>query len=232
MSLIVITANTEEEAYPYQKIIAEFGSNCLVMTTEKNVLMDTILNDMTGLLLSGGHDIHPKFYGQEIDPKSNLISNEARDLMEFSFLQKALEGNLPVLAICRGMQLLNVAFGGSLIQHIEGHSLEQSVPPDVEKPKHHPVYVSPGSKLAAIIGLGAVYRTNSEHHQGLKEAQRAKGLLASAYHTQDGIIEALESPSHDWVIGLQCHPEKTTEVPSIFFRLFQGFVERSENNRV
>ncbi|MCH2670250.1 MAG: gamma-glutamyl-gamma-aminobutyrate hydrolase family protein, partial [Gammaproteobacteria bacterium] len=89
MSLIVITANTEEEAYPYQKIIAEFGSNCLVMTTEKNVLMDTILNDMTGLLLSGGQDIHPKFYGQEIDPKSNLISNEARDLMEFSFLQKA-----------------------------------------------------------------------------------------------------------------------------------------------
>lgn len=232
MSLIVITANTEKEAYPYQKIIAELGSNSLVMTSEKNVLGNTILNDMTGLLLSGGGDIHPKFYGREIDPKSNLISNEARDLMEFSFLQKALEGNLPVLAICRGMQLLNIAFGGSLIQHIEGHAIEQSIAPDVQKTKHHPVYVSPGSKLAAIIGLGAVYRTNSEHHQGLKDAQRANGLLASAYHAEDGIIEALESPSHDWVIGVQCHPEKTKEVPANFFRLFQGFVERSENNRV
>ena len=95
------------------------------------------------------------------------------------------------------------------------------------KPFKHPVYVSPGSKLGAIIGVGAIFQTNSYHHQGAKEAQRAPGLLASAYHPQDGIIEALESPEYRWLMGVQCHIEKEKEVPSIFLNLFDWLISWS-----
>ena len=231
MALITITASTIDEAYPYQKLIKESGAKSIIVTAENFTSQYQSLNEITGLLLTGGSDIHPKYYGQEIDPQANIQTNEERDEMEFALLRTALEKNIPILAICRGMQLLNVAFGGSLIQHIDGHGFGTEIADPGPGPFSHSVYVSPGSKLAAIIGLGAVYRTNSMHHQGFRDAQKAVALLASAYHVEDGIIEGLESPSHDWVIGVQCHPEKVNEVPSNYFRLFQGFVERSENLR-
>ena len=96
---------------------------------------------------------------------------------------------------------------------------------------YHQVYVSPGSKLAAVVGSGGFFRMNSRHHQGLRDAQRAPALLASAYAVEDGVIEALESPSHAWVIGVQCHPERESEVPRGFLRLFQGFLEWAERHR-
>jgi putative glutamine amidotransferase len=133
---------------------------------------------------------------------------------------------MPVLAICRGMQVLNVAFGGQLIQDLPGHRAE------LEEGKRgfmqHLIYVSPGAKTAAIIGSAGLFRVNSSHHQGLREAQRSPRLMASAYSVEDGLIEGLESPEHSWVIGLQCHPERQDEVPRLFANLFAGLSDRAE----
>ncbi|MCH7653041.1 MAG: gamma-glutamyl-gamma-aminobutyrate hydrolase family protein, partial [Chloroflexi bacterium] len=87
--------------------------------------------------------------------------------------------------------------------------------------------ISPGSKLAAVVGSGGFVRVNSRHHQGIKEPQKSSELLASAYSLEDGYIEALESPGHRWVIGVQFHPERRMEVPPHFDRLFQSLVERA-----
>ena len=93
----------------------------------------------------------------------------------------------------------------------------------------HQIYLSPGSKSAAIIGMAGFFRVNSRHHQGLREAQRSPKLMTSAYGVEDGLVEGLESPNHRWVIGLQCHPERQDEVPRIFANLFEAFGERAAN---
>ena len=149
-----------------------------------------------------------------------------RDQFELDLLRGALVRHMPVLAICRGMHLLNVALGGKLIQDIPNHRAGPAA--EDRKSAYHRIYISPGSRLGAIIGAGGFVRVNSRHHQGLREAQKAGPLIASAYSLDDGIIEAVESPDYDWVIGVQWHPEREDEMPKGFGNLFQGFVERAE----
>ena len=197
--------------------ITRRGGEVRVLTPRDRGGLAEALEGVGGLLLTGGVDIHPKRYGQEIDPSAGVKTSPARDEAEFSLLREALDRDMPVLGICRGMQLLNVAFGGSLLQDITGHRL-----PDGER---HPLFVSPGSKLGAIVGAGTHHRANSHHHQGLKEPQKASALLASAYMVGDGVIEGLESPAHSWVIGVQCHPEREDEVPRSFLNLFGNFLD-------
>lgn len=228
MPLIAVTASDQQEAGPYVASLEKRAARARVLTERTYITLADAFAGVGGLLLCGGVDVHPKHYGQEIDLNAGVHTEEARDEMELAMLRHALSQDMPVLGICRGMQLLNVAFGGSLIQHIGGHGPLDVLGKPGEKPGVHQAYVSPGSKLGAIVGLGAIYRVNSLHHQGLRDAQRALGLLASSYHLEDGIIEGLESPAHDWVIGVQCHPEREDEVPMNFLRLFEGFIERAE----
>ena len=135
---------------------------------------------------------------------------------------------MPVLAICRGMQLLNVAFGGRLIQDLPGHRPTFVGDGGDSAEITHQIYVAPGAKSAAIIGSAGFFRVNSYHHQGLNEAQRAPRLMSTAYSVEDGLVEGLESPEHSWVIGLQCHPERKDEVPRTFANLFAGLHDRAE----
>ena len=123
------------------------------------------------------------------------------------------------------MQVLNVALGGKLLQHIKGHNAYEEGGEELSQ--YHHIYISPGSKLAAVVGSGGFVRVNSRHHQGVKEPQKSSALLASAYSLEDGYIEALESPAHRWVIGVQFHPVRRMEVPPHFDRLFQSLVERA-----
>ena len=225
MPLIAVTASHAKEAAPYAASVERRGADTRLVTPHTYGSTAEAMEGVGGLLLCGGADVHPKFYGQEIDPAANVETDDARDEIELALLRDALERDMPVLAICRGMQLLNVAFGGSLIQDLPGHGPGNIDKDEVDQPTMHSAYVSPGSKLAAIIGLGAVYRVNSWHHQGLREANRSPRLLASAYHPEDGLIEGLESPAHSWVVGVQCHPEREGEVPSNFLRLFEGFID-------
>jgi putative glutamine amidotransferase len=227
--LILVTSSSEGKARPYIDSVTRRGGTVRVAVPSAGFDVEQALSSVGGLLLTGGEDVHPRFYGQGIDPAAGVEADQARDEMEFALLRSALAADMPVLAICRGMQLLNVTFGGSLLQDIPGHRSEtenRKQPPAAV----HPVFVAPGSKLGAIIGGGAVYhRVNSQHHQGLKDPQKATALLASGYMPEDGIIEALESPVHSWVIGVQCHPEREDEVPSGFLNLFDGLLDRAED---
>ena len=227
MALVVVTAESEQYASPY---IQSLGARVVTRTVTPESPVDCavdLLKGAGGLYLCGGSDIHPSVYGMEPEPGVELELCPGLDPLELRLLNTALEQDMPVLGICRGMQMLNVAFGGVLLQNAPGHRApgdEDEVPS-----AKHTVYLSPGSKLAAILGTGGFFRVNSIHHQGLKEAQKAPGLLASAYSLEDGLIEGLESPGHSWVVGVQFHPERTDEVPKAFNNLFESFKDRVED---
>lgn len=223
---IVITSATEFDAKPYRRALESRGANvCLAIPNEMAKPRDPLMG-ATGLMLSGGADVDPVLYGETPDSTAGLITNRSLDDLEIELLGCALNLDYPIFAICRGMQILNVVFGGKLIQDIPNHKATLSG--NHTSSAVHQIYLSPGSKLAAIIGSGGIMRVNSRHHQGLREAHKSPRLLASAYSLGDGLIEGLESPAHDWVLGLQCHPELEDEVPSSFGRIFQAFIERAE----
>jgi len=221
----VVAVTTGGVGFPknYVASMESRGAEARVIRPEGFASPEEAMDGASGLLLTGGADVDPSRYGQA--PNGAHQAEPERDAMEFVLFDYAVRRNMPTLGICRGMQLVNVAMGGSLIQDIPGHTL-----PEFESAMHE-VYVAPGSRLAAIIGAGAVYKTNSRHHQGLREAQRAPSLMASAFHPGDGVVEALESSAHPWLIAVQCHPERAKEVPRSFGKLFDwlaGWAERYE----
>jgi len=162
------------------------------------------LKGCAGLLLTGGIDIDPSLYGETRQPEVEEI-DRPRDDFELSLLREALESDLPVLAICRGHQLLNVCFGGGLLQHVEGdaHRWQEDEP---VTSSFHDVSFVPGSKLRAIYGSDRV-NVNSRHHQAVTPERVAKGLVVTGT-SDDGLVEGLESPAHRWVVGVQWHPER------------------------
>ena len=227
MPLIGISSPNEQEAERYCEAISSRGYDHIVIGPAGG---KTLPEHLHGVILTGGLDIGPNIYGEDTDPEADVRISSERDEWEIPILKQALANNMPILGICRGMQLLNVVFGGKLIQDLSGHrNIEY---PD-DKSVFHQIYLSPGTKLAAIMGSGGFIRVNSQHHQGLGEAQKAPSLLASAYSLDDGIIEAIESPNHDWVIGVQWHNEIEEDLYKTFGNIFQAFLERSdrfENN--
>ena len=229
--MIAVTSINSRNVPRYQEAVERAGAQVRVITPRKITKTEGMLEGVGGLLLTGGPDIDPALYGEAPDQNAGLELSPPLDQLETTLLGHALSLDMPVLAICRGMQLLNVAFGGKLIQDIPNHRSQSKN--GRLRSTYHPIYLSPGSKLAAILGMGGFFRVNSIHHQGLREAQKAPRLLASAYSLEDGTIEGLESPEHDWVVGLQCHPEREKEVPKAFANLFLAFVERAEgyNNK-
>ena len=224
--VIGVTANNAAYVAPYCDIVEKSGGDPWIIMPPHDMSPEETLSRMEGLLVCGGEDIHPSWYGQEPEPGVTLELNEARDAVELPLLKAALEADMPVLCICRGMQALNVVMGGTLIQDIDGHKAYKDDGKLVSE--YHRIYIPPGSKLAAVIGSGGFVRVNSRHHQAIKEPQKSSLLLASAYSLEDGYIEALESPGHRWVIGVQFHPERRLENPPHFDRLFQSMVERAE----
>ena len=229
MAVIAITSVGLRNARRYIEALEPLGAEVRLVTPEDSGSLPTdgLMDGVGGLLLSGGPDVDPSFYGEEPDPEAGLKLSLPLDELEFRLLDYALQQDMPVLAICRGMQLLNVAFGGRLIQDLPNHKSDWN---GVEwEPEFHSICIPPGAKTAAIIGSAGFFKVNSLHHQGLKEAQRAPRLMTSAYSVEDGLIEGLESPEHSWVIGVQCHPERQDEVPRSFINLFLGLKERAQS---
>ncbi len=225
MTVIAITSEDLDNARLYAQVMQDLGAVVRVITPTAEGSAGELMRGVGGLLLSGGPDIDPAIYGATPDPDARLEICRPLDDLELKLLEFALAADMPVLAICRGMQLLNVAFGGQLAQDLPGHRGDGE-----EDAIRHPIYLAPGAKAAAIIGSAGFFRVNSIHHQGLKEAQRAPSLMSTAYAVDDGLIEGLESPGHSWVIGLQCHPERQKEVPRSFANLFAAFLERAETH--
>ena len=196
----------------YVRAVERAGGRALLVPPSADGVEET-LDAIDGLIFSGGADLDPELYGQEPHPETSGVVEE-RDRAELALLEAALARDLPVLAICRGSQVLNVARGGDLVQHL----------PDVvgdEKHKHtpgafadHDVTLEGGTRLAAILGDRAPVK--SHHHQGFGRV--GEGLRVAAL-AEDGTIEAVEDPSHRFALGVLWHPEAGEDV-----KLFEELV--------
>jgi putative glutamine amidotransferase len=181
---------------------------------------------MDGLLLAGGLDLDPALYAAEPAPETEV--DAPRDALELAAWQAARERGIPVLGICRGFQAVNVFSGGRLVQHLEHHQHSGGA----AEPVTHPMRLQPGSRLARILRpsdpVSAVLRVNSYHHQGVRPRDVAPSLLiAGTSSGPDGeLVEAVESADPDrFVVGVQCHPERTESTPPEFERLWSVFVD-------
>lgn len=182
-----------------------------------------IYEKMDGLLLAGGEDVHPKEYGEQVAPYCGAI-DEMRDQVELTLARWALRERKPILAICRGIQVLNVAAGGSLLQDIEtqhpdpiGHRWNEAQQGD----RWHPVVVADGSRLAHAFGATQL-DVNSAHHQALKEVGRDLRVTA---RTSDAIVEAVEGTNGSFVLGVQFHPERMLEREPRAHGIFRDFAD-------
>lgn len=177
-----------------------------------------ILDQLDGLILAGGGDVHPRYFGQELngaDPKSIDLR---RDELELTLARVALAADLPLFGICRGCQVLNVAAGGGMVQDLPGHRSS------TQEPRLHGVAVTTGSHVHEIVGAAAL-QVNTYHHQGVDLPTLAPTLQPAAAADPDSwLLEAFESREHRWVIGVQWHPERLFELPEAHARLWKSFI--------
>ncbi len=179
------------------------------------------LEQVSGLVLAGGGDLDPRTYGGKPHPANYMVDAE-RDAFELRLLDRALAAGMPVLAICRGMQILDVGFGGNLVAHVPeryGTRVCHRLPP--REPVAHPVSVTPGTRLASALGETDV-RVMSWHHQAVDAV--GEGLLVTA-HAADGVVEGVETEDGSWVVGVQWHPELDATENAPQRALFHAFAE-------
>jgi putative glutamine amidotransferase len=183
---------------------------------------DGMLDGMAGLILTGGEDVDPAHFGAEPHPALGEVHAE-RDAFELALVRAARARRLPTLAICRGVQVANVALGGTLVQDLPSE-WPSAMPHDGSGERDervHTVRVAPGSRLAIALG-GTEATINSLHHQSVGRV--AEGLVAVA-HAPDGVVEGVEWKGDDWwMTGVQWHPEELTDTPEAWDRaLFRAF---------
>jgi putative glutamine amidotransferase len=203
----------------YVHAIERVGGRALLVPPSEDGVDET-LDALDGLLLSGGEDLAPENYGADAHPETRGV-DPARDRAELALLEGALARDMPVLAVCRGSQVLNVARGGDLVQHL----------PEVvgdEKHKHtpgsfadHDVRLDPGSRVGAALGERAPVK--SHHHQGY--GRLGKGLRETAW-AEDGTVEGLEDPGKRFAVGVLWHPEEGEDAA-----LFESLVEEARRYR-
>ena len=179
------------------------------------------LPEVDGLLLPGGWDVDPSFYGEKKDDKVGPVDREL-DETELRLFQQARDEDIPVLGICRGQQVINVALGGSLVQHLEDHDVRAHGRSHLA----HTIEVDPSSELGRAAGEHKI-RVNSLHHQAIRKL--APGLHQTA-RGEDGTVEGVESDD-GLIVAVQCHPEElTTDLPWAR-KLFERFVARARSRR-
>jgi putative glutamine amidotransferase len=185
----------------YTTAVQRAGAVSMLLPPDSPDRARAVLSGVHGLLIAGGADVEPARYGAERDPRTGGARAD-RDEWELALARAALDLDLPVLAVCRGMQVLNVALGGTLLQHVPDVVGTDVHSPLVGQHGRHHVLVDPGSRLAGAIGERV--ETATHHHQAVEKL--GEGLVACA-HTEDGIVEAVELPGRAWVFGVQWHPE-------------------------
>ena len=180
-----------------------------------------VVDDLDGILLAGGDDFDPAVYGEPRHPTVEPM-DPRRQENELSLARVARERGIPTLGICLGVQVMNVAAGGTLIQHIESDIDHASEPSDRHR---HEVAIDGGTRLARIVGEREL-EVNSSHHQAIKEI--GDGLRVTA-HAPDGIVEGLEDPRHPFYVGVQWHPEDMSGEESAS-AIFGAFVEAARKH--
>ncbi len=193
-------------------------------------LIAECLEAVDGLLFTGGEDVSPAYYGETMDERCQEPDRE-RDLFEIHLARAALERQMPVLGICRGLQLLNVAAGGTLYQDIAcrpGTLSHHSAKREDRQKLIHGVRIRPGTRLHGIMGVEES-KVTSTHHQFVKEL--APGLRASAEAVEDGIVEGIERPDHRFLVAVQWHPERMFREHPAHLALFRGLVEAATTER-
>lgn len=208
-----------------RSVVAGGGVPLILPVVEDPALMDPLLEVCDGLLFPGGGDVDPKYYGETPHTKLSDV-NQDIDECWFRAAKYGREHGLALLGICRGEQLLNVVWGGSLYQDLDDCGTEHLKHQQTEK-RHvttHGVRVEPDTRLSRILGVsGAAVQTNSLHHQAVKEP--GKGLIVSA-HAEDGIIEAIESPDGQ-LVAVQWHPEDLIDSEPVMKGLFADLASRA-----
>lgn len=225
--LIGVTAGHSDPAWVEERMLRYLdavqtagGEACLLAADALDGPPYRLPRHISGLLLCGGGDVHPRCYGQTPAGTELDTVDDARDEMELALVREALSANLPVLGICRGVQVLHVAMGGTLLQHIDAHRAL----PSGESVRHE-VHVAPESLLARVLGCHGSLPANSRHHQALDPQTLGQTLRVSAWSLPDAaVVEAVESPAYRWVLGVQWHPERAAEVPEVHQRLFGALV--------
>ena len=203
----------------YVDAIERAGGRALVIPPAQDGVEET-LDALDAIVFSGGADVDPAHYGAEPHPETDT-PQARRDAGEMALLHAALERDMPTLAICRGFQLLNVARGGDLVQHLPeqlGNDDHKQIPGEFAV---HPVEVKDGSRLSEIVG--STSQVTSHHHQALGRV--GDGLVESAW-AADGTLEGVEDPSHRFVVGVQWHPEASEDAA-----LFEALVEQAREYR-
>lgn len=205
---------------PYVASLRRAGLRALLVPPAPGLSPEELLAPFDGLLLAGGGDVEPSRYGGGPPHPTVYDLDPVRDELELSLAGTALRIGLPVLAICRGMQVLNVVCGGSLHQHLPDLSgMDLHGHPTGRSSVLHQVKVAGGTRLAAACGR-EVLRCTSHHHQGVDRLGR--GLVAVAW-SGDGLVEAVEVAGEGWAVGVQWHPEMTAAEDGVQQALFDEF---------
>ncbi|MET8245247.1 gamma-glutamyl-gamma-aminobutyrate hydrolase family protein [Streptomyces sp. NPDC005202] len=191
----------------YPRLVQRAGGLAALLPPDEPENAAAAVARLDGLVIAGGPDVEPVRYGARPDPRTGPPAR-ARDAWELALIEAALAARVPLLGICRGMQLLNVALGGTLVQHLDGHAEVVGVFGG------HPVKPVPGTRYAEAVPEEMTVPTY--HHQAVDRL--GEGLVASA-HAEDGTVEAIELPAADWVLGVQWHPEMGEDL-----RVMRGLV--------
>ena len=228
MAVIGITACRKLEDYR-QSILHVGGEPRIV---DSSLAVDAALSGVDGLLLTGGDDVAPPIYGEQ--PHATVTEAEpGRDEFEIGLVKAALERGVPIFAICRGVQVLNVACGGTLVQDIPSQvtgalAHDLPVPPNQSYSLAHEIWLEKDSLLSNLmrerLSDTDACEVNSRHHQAVKDL--APGFLVSAT-APDGVIEAIENPAKRFCLGVQWHPENFFRTGE-FRPLFEGFLEAAQ----
>ncbi len=203
-----------------RSIVLAGGAPILIPLAPGEAAWRSIYACLDGILFPGGADVAPAFYGETPHPQLGHVNN-VLDEAELPLAQWALADGIPTLAICRGIQLLNVAAGGTLYQDISSQIDGALLHACSDQPAAHPVRIEAGTRLHGALGAAECV-TNSRHHQSIKQV--APGLIVTAY-APDGVIEGIEHPTAPFLVGVQWHPENLAPSSEQMLGLFRAFVE-------
>jgi len=211
---VLIPYRHAKKVAAYAEAVKAGGAEPVTASVENKLSLD----GYAGLLLMGGSDVNPARFGEMARPETDQPDDE-RDEAELRLIQEALERDMPIFGICRGLQVLNVSHGGTLVQHLDANARHDPEKDDHSGPAHEVAFV-PESKLADIAGA-ATWQVNSRHHQAVKKL--GQNLHISARDLEDGTVEGIERWDKRFLVAVQWHPEDQTKRHPEQLRLFERF---------